>query len=240
MDVNKHISEDVNKGVSEDILNKIKTICEECKDVHDNFSRRNHTLISTRVDEKKKMNIIYEEDFKLHLSKKLKRLNNKLKILQIKYSTYKKWYDRFNILIILISSLLSIFEALRIEVNDRIQGNLELELFFNMVPIGISSIITCSAAIVKFKKYQDKMENMQYTREKVILAISKIKRVQESLWFNNDYEFESIKKKYLEDVYSVYSESNSELDRDTKYTDLHKIKGNNDVKKGDDYLMRIY
>ena len=186
------------------------------------------------------MNIIYEEDFKLHLSKKLKRLNNKLKILQIKYSTYKKWYDRFNILIILISSLLSIFEALRIEVNDRIQGNLELELFFNMVPIGISSIITCSAAIVKFKKYQDKMENMQYTREKVILAISKIKRVQESLWFNNDYEFESIKKKYLEDVYSVYSESNSELDRHTKYTDLHKIKGNNDVKKGDDYLMRIY
>ena len=177
---------------------------------------------------------------KLHLSKKLKRLNNKLKILQIKYSTYKKWYDRFNILIILISSLLSIFEALRIEVNDRIQGNLELELFFNMVPIGISSIITCSAAIVKFKKYQDKMENMQYTREKVILAISKIKRVQESLWFNNDYEFESIKKKYLEDVYSVYSESNSELDRHTKYTDLHKIKGNNDVKKGDDYLMRIY
>ena len=50
---------------------------------------------------------------------------------------------------------------------------ISMKIFFNMVPIGISSIITCSAAIIKFKKYQDKMEHMQFTREKVILSISK-------------------------------------------------------------------
>jgi len=133
-------------------------------------------------------------------------------------------------MIIIISSLLSIFEALRMEVGDRIEEGTHLETFFNMVPIGISSTITCSAAIIKFKKYQEKMENMQYTREKVILAISKIKSVQESLWFNNDSEFEAIKMKYLEDVYSVYNESNSELDRHIKISDLDKIKKCNDEK----------
>tara|TARA_A100001037_G_scaffold129532_1_gene117307 strand:+ start:1234 stop:1941 length:708 start_codon:yes stop_codon:yes gene_type:complete len=215
--------------MNEGILDKIKIICEQCTEVHDNFNKRNRNSIC-QVDNKKKMNIVYEEDFKLHLSKKLTRLNNRLKILQIKYSNYKKWYDRFNIMIIIISSLLSIFEALRMEVGDKIEEGTHLEIFFNMVPIGISSTITCSAAIIKFKKYQEKMENMQYTREKVILAISKIKSVQESLWFNNDSEFEAIKMKYLEDVYSVYNESNSELDRHIKISDLDKIKKCNDEK----------
>ena len=68
----------------------------------------------------------------------------------------------------------------------------------------------------KSKKYQEKMENMQFTREKVITAISKIKTVQESLWFSNDTDFEEIKMKYLEDVYNVYNESNSELERQLK------------------------
>ena len=222
-------NKDINVG--ETVLNKIKDICEQCNDVHDSFNKRNRKIIYNKVDDKKKMNIIYEEDFKIHLSKKLTRLNNRLRILQIKYSTYKKWYDRFNIMIIIISSLLSIFEALRIEVNDKIKGNSQMETFFNMVPIGISSSITCSAAIIKFKKYQEKMENMQYTREKVILAISKIKSVQESLWFNNDSEFEEIKRRYLEDVYSVYNESNSELDRHIKCADLCKIKHTGDEKE---------
>lgn len=222
---------DKNDIIDTDILNKIKDICDKCSVVHGNFNKRNRSSIYNKEDDKKKMNIIYEEDFKLHLSKKLTRLNNRLKILQIKYRDYKKWYDRFNIMIIIISSLLSIFEALRIEMDDKIEGKEKLKVFFNMVPIGISSTITCSAAIIKFKKYQEKMENMQYTREKVILAISKIKSVQESLWFNNDYEFEDIKKKYLEDVYSVYNESNSELDRHIKQSDLDKIKTNKEEKE---------
>ena len=95
-----------------------------------------------------------------------------------------------------------------------------------MIPITFSSTITCTAAIIKFKKYQEKMENMQFTREKVILAISKIKEIQESLWFNDEKSFPSIKKKYLEDVYHVYNESNSELERHIKYNDYEKYRKN--------------
>ena len=60
------------------------------------------------------------------------------------------------------------------------------------------------------------MENMQFTKEKVILAISKIKHIQESIWFCKEDEFESLKKKYMNDIYSFYNESSSELERQLK------------------------
>ena len=173
-----------------------------------------------------KMNLKYEREFKEHLQKKLNKLDNRLNILQMKYTSYKLWYDRFNILIIIISSLLSIIEAFRNEISHLFESdrNETLKIIFNMIPLSISGSITCLAAIIKFKKYQEKMENMQFTREKVITAISKLKTVQESLWFSNDDDFEEIKKSYLIDVYNVYNESNSELERHIKFNDHHKFK----------------
>ena len=169
------------------------------------------------------MEILSKKQLNHHLQCKLDKLSDRLRILQMKYIGYKSWYDKFNIMIIIISSILSIFEAFRNEIREEIEGNNSMEIFFNMVPIGISSIITCSAAIIKFKKYQDKMENMQFTREKVILSISKIKHIQEMLWFSTNDDFKSIKKKYLDDIYLFYNESSSELERHIKYTDHKKL-----------------
>ena len=212
------------------LMYNILNIKNDTKEVRERFTQRNNEY-KRKIKDKMKMNITYEKEFKDHLQKKLNKLDNRLNILQMKYTNYKMWYDRFNIMIIIISSLLSIFEALRNEMDDIIynQGsegeeNESLIIFFNMVPIGISSTITCSAAIIKFKKYQEKMENMQFTREKVINSISKIKTVQESLWFStNEKDFYEIKKKYLEDVYMVYNESNFELERHIKFNDHYKF-----------------
>ena len=184
-------------------------------------SSNDKTKIKTKSN--KKMDISSKDELNKHLQTKLDKLGNRLTILQLKYNSYKSWYDKFNIMIIIISSLLSIFEAFRNEIREEIDGNEAMEIFFNMVPIGISSFITCSAAIIKFKKYQDKMENMQFTREKVILSISKIKHIQEMLWFSTSDNFDSIKKKYLDDIYLFYNESNSELERHIKYSDHKKL-----------------
>ena len=172
----------------------------------------------------KSLNITTETQFTDHLQKKLDKLTNRLKILQIKYIGYKKWYDNCNISIIIVSAVLSVFEAFRNEIVEYIGENNAGSLIFNMIPIAVSTSITCSAAIIKFKKYQEKMENMQFTREKVILAISKIKHIQELLWFSKDEEFESIKQKYVDDIYGFYNESTSELERHIKYSDHSKIK----------------
>ena len=110
----------------------------------------------------------HEKDFNKHLEKKLEQLSERLDLLQMKYNGYKKWYDRMNIAIIIISTVLSVFESFRLEIQDLIPDDGHgLQITFNMIPIVISSGIFCAAAI-KFKKYQEKMENMQFTREKVI------------------------------------------------------------------------
>lgn len=170
------------------------------------------------------MNITSETQFTNHLQLKLNKLSQRLKILQIKYIGYKKWYDNCNISIIVVSALLSVFEAFRNEIVDHIGEKNAGTLIFNMIPIIVSTSITCSAAIIKFKKYQEKMENMQFTREKVILAISKIKHIQELLWFSKPDDFESIKQKYVNDIYGFYNESTSELERHIKYSDHAKLK----------------
>ena len=211
---------------SSEILEIINEITNENNEIHSHFTEINKDIIYSKRNDKMKMNINYEREFKEHLQKKLNKLDNRLNILQMKYTSYKIWYDRFNILIIIISSMLSIIEALRNELINLIEidDHNGLKVAFNIIPLSISSMITCLAAIIKFKKYQEKMENMQFTREKVILAISKIKHVQESLWFSTEHTFNEIKQKYLNDVYIIYNESNSELERHIKFNDHHKFK----------------
>ena len=182
------------------------------------------SILTEEIQKQKNMNIESEKQFKEHLQQKLNKLDIRLKILQMKYTTYKSWYDGFNISIIIISFLLSIFEASRNELKDHIEEDTPTYIFFNLIPICISSYITCSAAIIKFKKYQEKMENMQFTREKVLLSISKIKQAQEKLWFSTPENFENMKKIYLDEVYLFYNESNAELERHIKYNDNIKFK----------------
>jgi hypothetical protein len=182
------------------------------------FTRKTIDIDAKISEEIKKefLNLENEYEFNEHLQGKLDKLNIRLKKLQQKYYSYKTWYDRLNIMIIIISSILSILEALRNELDHLTEDNKTWSVIFNMVPLSISTFITGTAAIIQFQKYQGKMENMQFTKEKVILAISKLKHVQEMIWFSNGDEFEKVKQKYIQDIYSFYSESSSELERQLK------------------------
>ena len=212
--VNVSIS-DVGSDGLDDMLKGMDDDLNDLTGVHDSLDEG----LKKKID----MGSLSKEEFNSHLQGKIKKLGDRLKILQIKYQSYKSWYDKLNVMIIVISSLLSIFEAFRNEMKDIIEGDKLSELFFSMIPIGISSFITCSAAIIKFKKYQEKMENMLFTREKVILSISKMKHIQELTKFRNEENLYKIKKKYIDDIYGFYNESTSELERHIKYSDHFKL-----------------
>ena len=214
----------IKNKTNEELNQKIVEIKLSSKNIKERFIKRNEVYDMFHENNQKRMNIEYERDLKNHLQRKLNRLDERLRVLQMKYNTYKNWYDRFNIVIIVISSGLSIFEALRTHIGDKITEGTGIYYIFNMTPITLSSTITCTAAIIKFKKYQEKMENMQFTREKVITAISRIEYVKESLWFNEcDDDFHDIKQKYLSEVFTTYNESISELKRHVKFNDPHKF-----------------
>ena len=59
-------------------LKKIKKITGLSDIIHDNFNKRNKKVIEQKIDDRRKMNIKYERDFKEHLQKKLNKLDNRL------------------------------------------------------------------------------------------------------------------------------------------------------------------
>ena len=219
-DASDNIDVEINDFSSKTPMNKNKNINEN--DIlgsdESDFSRQTASIDVEISEELKKefLNLESEHEFNQHLQGKLDKLNKRLKRLQEKYHSYKRWYDRLNIMIIIISSILSVLEALRNEMFHITENNKTWTVLFNMIPLSISTFITGTAAIIQFQKYQEKMENMQFTKEKVILAISKLKHVQEIIWFSKPEDFEKIKDKYLHDIYIFYSESSSELERQLK------------------------
>ena len=226
----------IEKGKLKECNKKLENTLDDIKKIMNEFNNNNDRQLEELRNSDLRMVIKHEKEFNDHLNKKLSFLNERLDLLQMKYNEYKKWYDRTNIFIIIISTVLSVFESFRLEVEDLIPPNSHgLELFFNMLPIGISSVITCSAAIIKFRKYQEKMENMQFTREKVITSISRIENIKESLWFNDDNDFDNIKKNYLSEVFTAFNESTSELQRHLKYDDPHKFVKNLNEKNKENY-----
>ena len=130
-------SDNSNLTSGTEILELINELSNENKEIYTHFTEKNKDIIYNKRNDKMKMNLKYERDFKEHLQKKLNKLDNRLNILQMKYSTYKLWYDRFNILIIIISSLLSIIEAFRNELLYLFDNgqNGTLKVVFNMVPL---------------------------------------------------------------------------------------------------------
>ena len=92
-----------------------------------------------------------------------------------------------------------------------------------MSGILLSSIITFSASILKFKKYQEKMENICKVIEKGTYSIGSLKKIREDLIFcNNKLCFDLIKKRYKDDIYENYININQEIERILKNNDYDK------------------
>ena len=87
----------------------------------------------------------------------------------------------------------------------------------------LSGIITATASFIKLKKYQEKSDQIHLTREKVSVARSSLKTVQEHLLFCKTKEdLHKIKKIYFQNAYHNYRLGNSYLDKYVKEIDFHK------------------
>ena len=181
----------------------------------------------------KKNDIIYQEKISIsikkyllieHIQHKLNKLYQKLRLLDLKNIKYKNCYDLFNISIIVLSSFLTVIEASKVAMNDTyITVNTFTDYFFKMSSILFSSTITLSASILKFKKYQEKMETICKIIEKGTYSIGSLKKIKEELIFCNEIEcFNKIKEKYNKEVFEGYCSINQEIDRILKNDDYDK------------------
>jgi hypothetical protein len=218
-----HVSIETHTGSSNTSNNESKHIKE------DNIETDHHSLHSLDTNHELLQNsepfepaINIPEHLYHNIKLKLTSLANRDRILQIKVSKYQKTHEHLNMFIIFVSTFLGIYETFRVKIDDLIKTEF-LDVGSNIIPIVLSGVITCSASIIKVKKYQEKTDAIHLIREKVSVARSNLKTVQEHLLFcKTETELRQIKKFYFKTSFDSYSLAQSYLDKYVKEIDYQK------------------
>ena len=157
-----------------------------------------------------------------NIRKKLEALTKRDTIIQLKLAKYQKNNEHLNMLIIFVSTILGIYETFRVKIDDVVKSDI-IDVTTNIIPIILSGIITCTASIIKLKKYQEKSDQCQLTREKVSVARANLKTIQEHLLFcKTSGDLQKIKKIYFHNAFHAYNDGNSALDKYVRVSDYGK------------------
>ena len=197
---------DINEKLSENLLTNII------------FNHKNQEFLN------KKLNLIE------HIQVKINKLIQKLRLIELKNNKYKFCYNVVNISIIIMSTLLTVIEAVKgIMIDDLIDEKDTLAYIFKMSPLIFSSTITCSASILKFKKYQEKMEIICRAIENGSNSVTSLKKIREELTFiKTEAEYKNLCSKFNNELYEQYISTIQYIDRILKKKDY------------DVYLKNIY
>jgi len=166
--------------------------------------------------EKRKKDI--DEKFKLNEIK----LDRKIKLADKKYKNFKKKYNRLSISIIVLSTTLTIMESVKGEFKEHFPEDSIMDIIFRATPITIGGLITFVGAILKFSKYQEKMEEINNISEKSVAATSKLKTLREKLYFADENDINEIIKEYQSNIYDEYNLCNQEIKKYVKGNDYDK------------------
>ena len=169
------------------------------------------------LDERKGRFIQYIQD-------QIQKVKIRSNILRFKYSGYKRLFDFFNIGILLLSALMTLMEALRARFSVDVDAmDTPVSITLGVSPIVISSLVTIASALVKFKKYHTKMENLQRAIQKAIFTIFRLKRIQENAkHLRTDEDLETLIQIYSGEPYDMYVQCQEEMEKNLRYEDLVK------------------
>ena len=155
----------------------------------------------------------------LRVKGKIKKLSDHRRIVELKYYDIKWWYDIFSISIIFISSVLTIIEAVKNDL-DIEQLDEKNKYFFKLSPLIIATSIGFISAFMKFRRYQENLEFIARTTEKGIFTIYRMKKLIEDLHFANNTEFEKNRQLYLEEIFNLYNQTQSELQKTHTFKEI--------------------
>ena len=172
-----------------------------------------------------------------HIKDKKRKINLYRKILELKYNRYKKCHNAWSISTILLSTGLTLIESCKLIFLDQDNADVTRN-FYDLSPIFIGSVITCTSSILKFKKYQEKMEFFSNTIEKCVTMIAKIKNKQEIYELHktgcSDSLFKTLLNNYNEEIlkeyFLIYQESQKYI-KNTDYDKYARIINNSELHK---------
>jgi len=121
-------------------------------------------------------------NIKCIIKDKKRQLNQSKSILELKYNKYKKCHNFWSIGTIVLSSALTLIESSKLIFIDNIDKEKStMNDFFVFSPIVLGTIITCTTSLVKFKKYQEQMEEIYIVIDKCISMISRLKSKKDAI-----------------------------------------------------------
>ena len=142
-------------------------------------------------------------------------------VLDLRCDAYRKYFDGVNIFIIFIGSLLTVLEAWKNIFRTVESDNYYIRKGFDVSPIILSTFLTFLASILKFYKFQEKMEAINRCVEKNAIIISELEDLKEKAKFcTNIEELQQLHKKYVEETYKKYQLCFQEIYSNIKYKSL--------------------
>ena len=161
--------------------------------------------------------------FFAYVQLKIDKLTTRANILRFKYNIYKKYYDWSNIAIICISTFLTLFESAKSITQLDQDKDRTLIKAMNIFPLLVSASITLIASILKFKKFQEKMENIIKCIERCIATSYRMHRIREKIRIvESENALKKLKETFYGDPYEAYANCQEEIDKHLKYKDLVK------------------
>lgn len=135
--------------------------------------------------------------FQRSIRQRIERLAKRAAILRLKLEADKRVYDRVQIGIIFISSVLTLIESLKVQLDVDAETR-DVQRTFALLPIFLSSSVTISLSVLKFMRLQERMENATKVILKATTTQFALKRVEENLTA-------ALTAKEVLDVYATYS-----------------------------------
>lgn len=150
-----------------------------------------------------------------HIAHKVNMLDKRTKYINYKFKILRIHYKMWSISIITIASLLTLSEAIKntVDIEELVKDKNTMKQL-NVIPLIISSILTLVASIVKFNRYEERIDKISKTSERCRSVISKFKSINEDLHFcDSKKQFDTIVTLYKHNVYKDYLECSLSLNK---------------------------
>jgi hypothetical protein len=160
------------------------------------------------------------DKFIKYIQKNISYLKQRNSILCLKAGSLKSKRDAVNIATIVVSTLLTVMETLRLEF-DVEKADRVTRKGFAILPVLLTSYISVSMSILKFKRYDEELLEHTKAIEKLIYVIMRLRRVIEDAKMSKDMEgLENVRHAYSATDFDLFMQAREMLDKQMKLLDV--------------------
>lgn len=172
-------------------------------------------------------------DYETNIQQKLSKLYMRMRYAQHKYHDIRTKFTHIGIAIMVISFVLTLVEALRNTMDLNEITNKNIRNCVILIPLILSSLVSFLTALIKYNKYEERIEALIKANEKSIFTISEMKKIRESLNLSKSTDdLDIIMNDFQKNIYPKYLENNVDIERlltDNDYSKYIDIVNNMDI-----------